>query len=204
MKARLNFTFFRDSYLPAHDFRTPDYSAARRRYLHDSPAEGKTSFPAVSSCSCRLRGKVVAAYILDPRAADQAERQVEVRNQVAHYVPDPVLAVDREAIAVRAAQQHGLGAQGKRLEDIGASADAAIEQDRYSSRDGFHDAGQGIQRGIAPSNCRPPWLETMTPSTPCSIARCASSACRMPLSRIGRREFCRKNAKSSHVRPGLE
>src|SRR5262245_12192164 len=150
MKARLNSTFFRDSYLPAHDFRTPDYSAARRRYLHDSPAEGKTSFPAVSSCSCRLRGKVVAAYILDPRAADQAERQVEVRNQVAHYVPDPVLAVDREAIAVRAAQQHGLGAQGKRLEDIGASADAAIEQDRYSSRDGFHDAGQGIQRGNRP------------------------------------------------------
>lgn len=38
-----------------------------------------------------------------------------------------------------------------------------------------------------PSSCRPPWLDTMIPWTPCSTASSASSLVRIPLMIMGRR-----------------
>ena len=57
---------------------------------------------------------------------------------------------------------------------------------------------------IAPSTCRPPWLETTIPSIPCSIAASASAGWRIPLSRIGSRVRSRRNARSSQESDGRE
>ena len=57
---------------------------------------------------------------------------------------------------------------------------------------------------IAPSTWRPPWLDTRIPSMPASMARRASSGCRMPLSTIGSLVRSRRNGRSSHVSDGRE
>ena len=51
----------------------------------------------------------------------------------------------------------------------------------------------------APSSCRPPWLLTMTPSTPSATARRASSGCRTPLSSSGPGQ---RRAQPRDVGPG--
>ena len=55
--------------------------------------------------------------------------------------------------------------------------------------------GRASSVAIAPSTCRPPWLETTIPSIPASTARRASSGCRMPLSTIGSRVRSRRNGQ---------
>ena len=57
---------------------------------------------------------------------------------------------------------------------------------------------------IAPSTWRPPWLDTTSPSIPCSIAASASAGWRIPLSRIGSRVRSRRKARSSHESDGRE
>src|SRR2546425_4695046 len=49
----------------------------------------------------------------------------------------------------------------------------------------------------APSSCRPPWLETMMPSTPASTARPASSAVTTPFSTSGKGDSDRSHGRSS-------
>ena len=46
------------------------------------------------------------------------------------------------------------------------------------------------------SSCRPPWLDTITASTPSSTARTASSVRRMPLTAIGPSHSCRIHSRS--------
>lgn len=50
-----------------------------------------------------------------------------------------------------------------------------------------------------PSNCRPPWLETMMPCTSCFKHSSASSFVRIPLSRMGRSVIPRNHFTSSQV-----
>ena len=60
-------------------------------------------------------------------------------------------------------------------------------------------SGSASRLATAPSSCRPPWLDTTIPSTPCSTARVASSAVRMPLSTIGRLVCAPSQARSAQV-----
>ena len=52
----------------------------------------------------------------------------------------------------------------------------------------------------SPSTWRPPWFETMTPSTPSASAFSASLGCRMPLRTSGRFQRSRKRATSYQVK----
>src|SRR5439155_8062608 len=53
----------------------------------------------------------------------------------------------------------------------------------------------------APSTCRPPWFETITPSTPCCRASSASAAVSTPLTRSGSEVCARSQSRSFHVSP---
>src|SRR6202035_453591 len=68
--------------------------------------------------------------LIDRGVAAQGERQVELGEQAAQHVLHARLAVEREAPHVWPPEADGVGAQSKRLEDVRAGADAAVEQDR--------------------------------------------------------------------------
>ena len=118
---------------------------------------------------------------------------------------DAAGAGQREAVEVRAAEQAGVGAQGERQEDVGAGADAAVEQDRrVRARRASRTVTSASSEAMLWSTWRPPWLDTTSPSTPASSARSASSGCRIPLSTIGSVVRPRSVARWSHDSPGLE
>src|SRR3546814_13047174 len=50
-----------------------------------------------------------------------------------------------------------------------------------------------------PSSWRPPWFDTMMPSTPAATARLASSAVITPLATMGPRHCSRIHSQSLHV-----
>src|ERR1700733_9584733 len=87
-----------------------------------------------------------ALDLADLGVAAEREREVELGEQAAQHVFDPGLAVERKPPDVRAPDADRVGAQRERLEDVGAGADAAVEQQRELAADGFADAGQRIER----------------------------------------------------------
>ena len=64
--------------------------------------------------------------------------------------------------------------------------------------------GSASKVAIEPSTWRPPWFETTIPSIPSSTARRASSAERIPFSRIGSLVRSRRNGRSSQRSDGRE
>ena len=80
-------------------------------------------------------------------AADQREREVELGRELADDGLDARRAADREAVRVRSAEQHGVRAEGQRLEDVGAATDAAVHQDRRVRSGGVAHLVKRVERG---------------------------------------------------------
>ena len=100
----------------------------------------------------------------------------------------------------RPAEQHHAGAERERGEGVGAAADPAVEQHRQRARRPRRPpraARRGWRRRRRAGGRRG-WTPR-SPSTPCSTARAASSAVRMPLSTIGRLVCA---PQPGQVRPG--
>ena len=79
-------------------------------------------------------------------------------------------------------------ARAPRARALSASVPRRMPPSRYTSQrpaTASTISGSASILAMAESSCRPPWFETMTPYTPRSSASSASSAVRMPLSRIG-------------------
>ena len=102
----------------------------------------------------------------------QRQRQVELGEQVAQHVPHALPGRRAPAPTGRAGPSSTASApKRERLDDVGAAADAAVEQHRRCRRPTASTTpGSASSAAIAPSTCRPPWFETITPSTPCSRA----------------------------------
>ena len=60
----------------------------------------------------------------------QAERQVELRDDVGDHLPHAFLSGERKPSGERLAQQHRRGAERDGGEHVRAAADAAVEQHR--------------------------------------------------------------------------
>src|SRR5206468_10978194 len=63
-------------------------------------------------------------------------------------------------------------------------------------------SGRTVREAGAPSSWRPPWLEPIRPSTPCSTARRASATERTPFTRSGPDQSERNQARSSQPTEG--
>ena len=79
--------------------------------------------------------------------AGEAEGEVELGEEVLDHLANARLARDREAVDVGAADEHGVGAERDRLEDVGAGADPRVEEDRHPAVDGGGDAGERVEGG---------------------------------------------------------
>jgi hypothetical protein len=62
-------------------------------------------------------------------------------------VHHPGLSPERQTVHVRAADQHCLRAEGERLDDVGAAADAAVEQHGQARADGLGNGRQRVEGG---------------------------------------------------------
>lgn len=71
----------------------------------------------------------------------------ELRGQQGEHPAYARAAAGRERVQCRPPDEDGAGAEGQRGEDVGAGADAAVEEDRDASAHGGHHLGQRLQRG---------------------------------------------------------
>ena len=95
---------------------------------------------------------------------------------------DAGLSERGEAEDVGAPHAHGRRAEGQRLEDVGAAAEAPVDDDRGAPGHARRHSGTHSTDERRLFSMRPPWFETQMPSAPYSSARSASSRVTMPLS----------------------
>ena len=114
--------------------------------------------------------------------AELTEHQIDLALQDGDGLLNPLKPAGGRAIQRSPAGQYEIRAQAKRRDDVGTTSDTAVQQQRHIRPDsgriiGSMSSGDGIM-----SNCRPPWLETISPSTPMPVAMRASSGCITPFS----------------------
>ena len=117
----------------------------------------------------------VRADVGDLRDAAEAHDPVDLAAIDVEHVRHAGLAGDGQAPELRARDEAGARAERQRLDDIGAAPDAAVDEHRNAPRrrPPRRRAARRCDAG-APSSWRPPWLETISPSTPCSTRLAAS------------------------------
>ena len=92
-------------------------------------------------------GERVGAELVRAGVAAEGHRQVELGEDHLQHRLDARLSAERQAPDVGAAEADGVGAEGERLEHVGAAADAAVEEDRQLVADRLGDRRQGVERG---------------------------------------------------------
>jgi hypothetical protein len=100
-------------------------------------------------------------------------RAVSARSRSRHARRRP--RPPRETIERRAPDQHRVGTERHRLDDVAAPAHAAVEKIVILPPTRATIAGSASSVAIDESSARPPWFETTTPSAPSASARSASS-----------------------------
>ena len=113
------------------------------------------------------------------------------------------LAVGGQAPQIRPSDKYGAGAESERLDDVGAAADAAVQDDLYVVADSLAiGAACGSQPG-----CAVEVVATMVGHrqrvTPASTARLASSTRQTPLSKNGPSQVFRIHSTSAQVGGGV-
>src|SRR5258708_31860774 len=79
--------------------------------------------------------------------AAEGQGEVEVSEKIKGYIPYTLFAPYGEPPHVQSSEQDGFGAEGKRLKNVGATADAAIKQDRNAAVYLPDDGGERIEGG---------------------------------------------------------
>src|SRR5690606_32911184 len=93
--------------------------------------------------------QVVPSDLVDARRTRERHREVELGEHVRGDGADAVGTGEREAVDPGAAEQDGVGAEREGGEDVGAAADAGVEQDGCGlsvRADGVGDGGEGVER----------------------------------------------------------
>src|SRR5947207_7130102 len=91
-----------------------------------------------------LTGQGAGVYLRDVGVAAQREREVELCQQAAQHMLDPLLAADRQPPHVGAPDANAVSAQRERLEHVGARAHAAIEEHGQLGAHGRAHRRQGV------------------------------------------------------------
>ena len=120
-------------------------------------------------------------------AAGQRHAHLQFFAQAAQHVGHAERARHRQRIQLQAPDHHGVGAQRQRLEDVGAAADAAVEQQREVARrrrrgwPAAHPGWPARRRGRA----RRGWTPRCRPR-PSRSAGARRPGCSTPLTHTGR------------------
>ena len=136
------------------------------------------------------------------RGAGELHRELQLGAEHPEHSLDAVLSEGGESPQVGAPDQHRVGAERERLEDVQSPSDAAVHDDGDPSSDRLDDLGEALERPDAALSARPPWFETTSPSTPCSRQSAASSAVTIPFSRIRIEVMSRRRFTTSQVSAG--
>lgn len=125
---------------------------------------------------------------------------VDLLRQESDRVGCACLATDHRGKKEGAANEHGMSAKRERFQDIRTTPPPASVSPGAAAA----IAGSACRLSIAPSNCRPPWFETMIPSMPADWAITASSGARMPFSTSlpGHRSRIRRTWSQLKLRAG--
>ena len=126
--------------------------------VHSSPGHQPVAFP--------IAKEDVSGDLIDAVASRIGHGFVHLGLDDLDSLGCPRLAGDRGPVQRRASGQYRLGTERQRLDDIGAAANAGIEDDGGLLAHRLGDFRQHADGRGALSMLRPPWLETMMPSTP--------------------------------------
>ncbi len=118
-------------------------ASAERRDPSPCKVEGGRRQPGVSPSWARSSGPIWAIRVWPLRPTVRSSSASSARSTR----DDARLAAERQPPEIGAADQHGVGAEGERLEDVGARAHAAVEQHRQVVADRVGDRGQRVERG---------------------------------------------------------
>ena len=149
---------------------------AGRLDAHEHLARARARSTSISSSATAPRraedytaGQPRAVEIRELRCATRKrERQVDLRHQVLDQLLDPALPADGERVGVRTAEQHGVGAERHRLQRRRPRERMPPSISTTASGSASRTSTSASSAATAPSTWRPPWFETITPSTPCS------------------------------------
>src|SRR5262249_57593584 len=112
---------------------------------HSGSSRSQKARRGTASGACMPRASSPDVYkSLRPDLGDRAEagqphREVEVGREVPDHLAHAFLARERKRVRVRTADEHGTRPQRQRLEDVCASAHAAVEEDWNSVGDNLDD-----------------------------------------------------------------
>src|SRR6266496_907218 len=84
--------------------------------------------------------------LADVVAPHQHQRAAELAAEDFEHPRDAVAAGDREPVHERPPDEDGTRAEAQRLDDVGAAADAAVEQHLGAAGDGVRDLRQHVER----------------------------------------------------------
>src|SRR5436189_436645 len=87
--------------------------------------------------------------ILDRRRADLLHDRAQLDAQQVEHPLDPRLAEGAETPDIRAPDTDALRAHRQRLDDVGAAAKTAVDQDRDATAHRLDDLGQRVDGGAA-------------------------------------------------------
>src|SRR5262245_14356141 len=137
--------------------------------------------------------------LLDRRRAHLLHHGVGFRAQKLERPLDAALAEGAEAPDIGPPDADGIGADAQRLDDVGAAAESAVDDDRDAPLTAATISGSASMVERPESSLRAPWLDTMIASMPLSAAMTASSQARMPLITIFILAVSRSRLKKSQV-----
>src|SRR5580704_16279809 len=120
----------------------------------------RLSSRTIASRIQRLRGSTVAAALVLPqeigaelaetRTTDLAHHQVDLVDEDVDRLLDPRQPAGRGAVERRAAEEAEIGAEAERDQDVGATSDAAVEQQGQLVADRGADRRQDVERAGRP------------------------------------------------------
>ena len=116
---------------------------------HATVQHGSRDRPDVQTRPCRSTAcgatcaRVTSAGVRQPTSCSASSISARSSSSTCR---DALLAADGEAPERRAADEHGAGAERERLDDVGAAADAAVDEHLDPTVDRLDDLGQRVDR----------------------------------------------------------
>src|SRR3954467_2800440 len=110
--------------------------------------------------------QIRAVEIGEGRGAQQAETTLHLVLEQLEQAHDPALPAARECKALHAADADQIRAGRDRLDDVGAAADRAVDDDFGAAAGGVDDLGQYVERAAAVVELPPAMIRHVDPINP--------------------------------------
>src|SRR6185437_2369795 len=122
-------------------------TAIPRKYA--SAWRASRSRPSVKSSEASALSQQVRAQLGDRSDAQLPQHPVELGQQYVERQTHPPLSAGRQAVEGRAGDHYGVGPQRQGLDDVRASAEAAVHDDGHAIANGIDDLRQHLDGGNA-------------------------------------------------------